>query len=185
MITLRLWMAALLCGRMKRNKGNFIMKIEEIKVKPIGIIHTSYTETKGMPVQGIFEKEGIGRVELFPEYLDGLKDIDGFSHLILIYCFDREDEEALVRAPLLEDDVHGIFAVRSPKRPNNIGLSIVKLEGLESNGLVFSQVDILDETPLLDIKPYVSYFDARGNVENGWLDKHFINGKVPERTILR
>ena len=182
---LRLWTAALLCGRMKKNKWNFIMKTEETRVKPIGIIHTPYKEIKGMPVQGVFEQEGMGRIELFPEYVDGLKDIHGFSHLILIYFFDREEEEVLVRAPLLEDDGRGIFAVRSPKRPNNIGLSIVKFEGLKSDGIIFSQVDMLDGTPLLDIKPYVSYFDARDDVKNGWFDKHFMNGKIPERTILR
>ena len=157
---------------------------KEIKIKPIGIIHTPYKEPKGIPIQGKFEKGITGRLELFPEYQDGLKDVEGFSHIILIYYFDRSKKEELVGKPFLEDETHGIFAIRSPHRPNHIGLSIVKIERVEKNVITFSEVDILDGTPLLDVKPYVSHFDSRDNVKNGWLDKHFKNGTIPKRTRL-
>jgi len=156
----------------------------DINMKPIGIIHTLCKEPKGMPIQGRFEKGVIGKVELFPEYKQGLKDIEGFSHIILIYHFDRSKDEKLISKPFLEDEPHGIFAIRSPHRPNHIGFSIVKLEKVEKNVIIFSEVDILDGTPLLDIKPYVSHFDSRENVKNGWLDKHFKNGKIPRRTRI-
>lgn len=157
---------------------------KEIKLRSIGIIHTPYKEPKGIPIQGRFKKGIIGLVEVFPEYQRGLKDIEGFSHLILIYYFDRAKEENLIGKPFLEDEPHGIFAIRSPKRPNHIGFSIVKLEKIKNNLITFSEVDILDGTPLLDIKPYVSHFDSRENVKNGWLDKHFKNGEIPQRTKL-
>ncbi len=156
----------------------------EIKLKPIGIIHTPYKEPKGMPIQGTFEKGVSGRAELFPEYEEGLKDIEGFSHIILIYYFNRSKREEFISRPFIEDETHGIFAIRSPHRPNHIGLSIVKLEGVEKNIVIFSEVDILDSTPLLDIKPFVSYFDSRENVKNGWLEKHFKHGKIPGRARL-
>ena len=156
----------------------------EIRVRPIGIIHTPYKEPKGMPIQGRFKKETIGTIEVFPEYRQGLKDIEGFSHLILIYYFHKEKEEKIIGKPFLEDEEHGIFAIRSPMRPNRIGISIVKLEKVEGNVITFSEVDILDETPLLDIKPYVSHFDSKENVKNGWIDKHFKDGKISQRTKL-
>jgi len=153
---------------------------KEIKLKPIGIIHTPYKEPKGMPIQGTFEKGTKGTIRLFPEYQAGLKDIKGFSHISLIYHFNRSKEERLVGKPFLEDREHGIFAIRSPHRPNHIGFSIVKLEKIHRNTITFSEVDILDGTPLLDIKPYVSHFDSRKNVKNGWLETHFKKGKIPK-----
>ncbi len=156
---------------------------KEIKLKPIGVIRTPYKEAKGMPIQGTFEPGVLGRLELWPEYKQGLKDVEGFSHLILIYYFDRAKEAQLVGKPFLEDEPHGIFAIRSPKRPNHLGLSIVKLEKIEDNVVTFSNVDILDNTPLLDIKPYVAHFDSRDNVKSGWLDKHFKNGQVPPQVF--
>jgi len=158
---------------------------KEIKLKPIGIIHTPYKEPKGIPIQGKFEKGVTGKVELFPEYKQGLKDIEGFSHIVLIYYFDRSKKEELLSKPFLEDEEHGIFAIRSPHRPNHIGFSIVKLEKVTNNIVTFSEVDILDGTPLLDIKPYVSHFDSRKKVKNGWLDKHFKTGKIPKRAKLK
>ena len=156
---------------------------KEIKLKPIGIIHTPYKEPKGIPIQGRFEKNTTGQIELFPEYQQGLKDIEGFSHLILIYYFNRAKEEKLIGRPFLEDELHGIFAIRSPIRPNHIGFSVVKLEKMENNIITFSEVDILDNTPLLDIKPYVSHFDARENVKNGWLEKHFTDSRMPNAKL--
>ena len=153
-------------------------------INPIGIIRTPYTEPKGMPIQGKFEKGVTGQAELFTEYQAGLKDIEGFSHLILVYYFDRAEKTEILSRPFLEDEEHGIFTIRSPHRPNHIGISIVRLEKVEKNILTFSEVDMLDGTPLLDIKPYVSHFDSRDGVTNGWLDKHFKSGDIPRRTRL-
>ncbi|MFC1658635.1 tRNA (N6-threonylcarbamoyladenosine(37)-N6)-methyltransferase TrmO [Candidatus Omnitrophota bacterium] len=157
---------------------------KEIRIKPIGIIHTPYKSPKGMPIQGKFRKKIKGAIELFPEYVQGLQGIEGFSHLILIYYFDKAKEEKLAGKPFLEDEPHGIFAIRSPMRPNHIGFSIVKLKKVEKNKITFSEVDIFDNTPLLDIKPYVSHFDSREDVKNGWLDKHFRSGNIPRRTRI-
>jgi len=157
---------------------------KEIKIKPIGVIHTPYKDPKGIPIQGKFKKGVMGTIRLFPKYQGGLKDIEGFSYIILIYHFDRSKEERLMGKPFLEDIEHGIFAIRSPHRPNHIGFSIVKLEKIESNIITFSEVDILNGTPLIDIKPYVSHFDSRENVKNGWIDKHFNSGEIPRRSKL-
>jgi len=154
---------------------------KEIKIKPIGIIHTPYREPKGMPIQGKFKKGIRGTIRLFSKYRIGLKDIEGFSHLILLYYFDRSKKEELIAKPFLEDREHGIFAIRSPHRPNHIGFSIVKLEEVKDNTIIFSEVDILDNTPLLDIKPYVKHFDSRHNVKSGWIDRHFKKGRIPKR----
>jgi tRNA-Thr(GGU) m(6)t(6)A37 methyltransferase TsaA len=156
----------------------------KITIKPIGIISTPYDDPSGMPIQGRFKDDVTGRVELFSEYWDGLKDLDGFSHAILIYHFNRAKEANLLGRPFLEDVDHGIFAIRSPKRPNHIGLSVVHIEGVEKGAIVFSEVDILNGTPLLDIKPYVSHFDAREDVKNGWIEKHFEDGSYPKRVIV-
>jgi len=157
----------------------------EIKLKPIGVIRTPYKESKGIPIQGKFKKGARGTIRLFPKYHPGLKDIGGFSHLILIYYFNRSKEERLTGKPYLEDKEHGIFAIRSPHRPNHIGFSIVKLEKVKYNIITFSEVDILDKTPLLDIKPYVKHFDSRDKVKNGWIEKHFKQCARPKRAVIR
>jgi tRNA-Thr(GGU) m(6)t(6)A37 methyltransferase TsaA len=157
---------------------------KEIKLKPIGVIHTPYKDSKGMPIQGQFKKGVKGRIEIFPRYKQGLKDIKGFSHLILIYYFNRSKEEKLIGKPFLEDVEHGIFAIRSPHRPNHLGFSIVKLKDVIGNTIIFSEVDMLNKTPLLDIKPYVAYFDYRKHVKNGWLKKHFQNNRAPQRVKI-
>jgi tRNA-Thr(GGU) m(6)t(6)A37 methyltransferase TsaA len=158
--------------------------MERIVIKPIGVINTPYKEPKGIPIQGKFEKSVAGSIRLFPEYQAGLKDIEGFSHLILIYYFNRSNAERLTGKPFLEAAEHGIFTIRSPHRPNHIGFSIVKLKSVKGNIITFTEVDILDNTPLLDIKPYVKHFDSRDRVKNGWIEKHFKSGKIPERTEL-
>jgi tRNA (adenine37-N6)-methyltransferase len=158
---------------------------KEINLKSIGIIKTPYKDPKGMPIQGTFEKGLTGTIKLFPEYKEGLKDLNGFSHLILIYSFNKSKNEDLRSKPFLEDEDHGIFAIRSPHRPNHIGISIVKLESINDCDIIFSEVDILDDTPLLDIKPYVSHFDSRTDVKSGWIDKHFKDDIVPGRTVIK
>lgn len=156
-----------------------------IALKPIGIIHTPYHEPKDIPIQGIFKSDVQGWIELEEQYQPGLKDLDGFSHAILIYYFHRSTEEYLQEKPYLEDETHGIFAIRSPHRPNHLGLSIVKLQRIDDNKIFFTEVDMLDGTPLLDIKPYSKYFDCREQVVSGWMEKHFQNGNIPARTILK
>ena len=158
---------------------------KSITIKPIGIINTPYKEPKGIPIQGKFEKGVTGTIRLLPKYQAGLKDIEGFSHIILIYLFNRSKEDRLTGKPFLEDVEHGIFAIRSPHRPNHIGFSIVKLEKVEGNTVTFSEVDMLDGTPLLDIKPYVAHFDSRKNVKNGWVERHFRGRKIPKKTRIK
>ncbi len=162
-----------------------IQKLTPIVLNPMGIIHTPYDEPKEIPIQGIFKSDVEGWVELEEKYQPGLKDLEGFSHAILIYYFHRSNEERLEGRPFLEDEIHGIFAIRSPHRPNHLGLSIVKINKIVDNRLYFSEVDMLDGTPLLDIKPYFKYFDCRENVISGWMEKHFQNGAIPERAILK
>ena len=128
---------------------------------------------KDIPIQGRFEPQAKAYIELEDKYTPGLKDLNGFSHAIIIYYFHESKKQQIQGKPFLENTTHGMFAIRSPHRPNHIGLSIVKIESIEKNKLHFSQVDVLDKTPVLDIKPYVKYFDARDNTTAGWLEKHF------------
>ncbi|MDD5069809.1 MAG: tRNA (N6-threonylcarbamoyladenosine(37)-N6)-methyltransferase TrmO [Candidatus Omnitrophica bacterium] len=157
---------------------------EKINVKPIGIINTPYKKPEGMPIQGKFEKNVIGTARIFSQYKKGLKGVEGFSHLILIYHFNHSKEEWLTGKPFLEDVERGIFAIRAPNRPNHIGFSIVKLKSVKGNTIIFTEVDILDKTPLLDIKPYVKHFDSRDKVKNGWIEKHFRKRQIPKRVKI-
>jgi tRNA-Thr(GGU) m(6)t(6)A37 methyltransferase TsaA len=159
--------------------------MENILMKPIGIIHSPYKQPKNIPIQGTFKADVEARIELKEEYVNGLKDLEQFSHAIILYLFHRSHEERLQSDPFLEDEAHGIFAIRSPHRPNHIGLSIVKIRRIEDNMLYFGEVDVLDQTPVLDIKPYIKYFDERQDVICGWVDKHFETGEIPDRTILK
>ena len=138
--------------------------------KPIGTIHSPYKEKYGVPIQGIFDPESKGRVDIFKEFEPGLRDVEGFSHLILLYLFDRSKGYNLICKPYMEDKNHGVFATRAPKRPNPIGLSVVRLEKREGPILYVAEVDILDETPLLDIKPFIPDIDHRENARVGWLE---------------
>ena len=159
--------------------------MNQITVNPIGKIHSPYKNAKNIPIQGRFLEEKTAYAEILPEFKEGLKDLEEFSHAILIYHFHKEKEEKLTAQPYLEKVNHGIFAVRSPYRPNRIGFSIVKIEDVTDNKLYFSQVDLFDGTPLIDIKPYVEHFDKRTNVKSGWIDKHFEKGEIPEQAILK
>ncbi len=156
-----------------------------ITLHPIGVIHSPYKAAKGTPIQGVFGKEVEAYVELKEKYVEGLKDLDGFSHAILLYYFHLSNKEEIVGKPYLEQEEHGIFAMRSPHRPNHIGLSIVKIKKIEGNRLYFTEVDVLDGTPVLDIKPYVKQFDSRPHATSGWIEKHFMNGKMPEQKTAK
>ena len=159
--------------------------MSQIIMNPIGTIHSPYKESKEIPIQGRFKDDAEAWLKLKKDYARGLKDLDKFSHCILIYYFHKSDKETIEGKPFLEDEKHGIFAIRSPHRPNHIGFSVVKIQRIQGNKLYFTQVDMIDGTPLLDIKPYVRYFDSREDVISGWLDKHFKNGKIPDKTIVR
>jgi tRNA-Thr(GGU) m(6)t(6)A37 methyltransferase TsaA len=159
--------------------------MENINMKPIGIIHTPYKTTTDIPIQGRFKENVKAIVEIKKNYVKGLKDLDKFSHAILLYYLHKSNKENIEGKPYLEDEKHGIFAIRSPHRPNHIGLSIVKIKNIKENKLYFTHVDMIDGTPLLDIKPFVKYFDNQEDVISGWLDKHFKNGKIPDKTIIR
>lgn len=141
---------------------------ESISYKPIGVIHTPYTRKEDAPIQGCFSPYNKGYIELFPEYLEGLRNIEGFSHLILIYHFHEAGECRLITKPFLDKEEKGIFSIRYFTRPNPIGLSIVKLISVKNNILEIGEVDMIDGTPLLDIKPYVPQFDIKQNVKDGW-----------------
>ena len=126
----------------------------DITYRPVGIIYTPFKEPRGTPIQPVAAAGVNGKVVIFPEYAEGLKDPEGFSHVILIYHF------------------HRVFSTRAPCRPNPIGISVVRLKRLEGNVLYVQDVDIVNETPLLDIKPYVPEFDVRAVEKTGWLEKN-------------
>jgi tRNA-Thr(GGU) m(6)t(6)A37 methyltransferase TsaA len=143
----------------------------KIEYASIGIIHSPFTEPEGMPVQPAGAKGVKGAVEVFEAFQGGLKDLDGFSHVVLLYHFHRSRGFSLHVVPFMDSKPRGLFATRAPKRPNPIGLSVVRLEKIEDGVLHIRNVDILDGTPLLDIKPYVPKFDALKKVRTGWLQK--------------
>jgi tRNA-Thr(GGU) m(6)t(6)A37 methyltransferase TsaA len=145
---------------------------DEITYKPIGIIHSPFKEPKGTPIQPLAAKGIDARVEVFPEYAEGLKDVEGFSHVILLYHFHLSKRSSLKLKPFMDEEEHGVFAMRGPSRPNSIGISVVHLMGIEGNILHIQDVDIVDKTPLLDIKPYVPEFDTREVEKIGWLEKN-------------
>jgi tRNA-Thr(GGU) m(6)t(6)A37 methyltransferase TsaA len=143
----------------------------KIELNPIGKIHSPFKQRENMPIQPTGDSAVQGSVEIFDEFKDGLKDLDGFSHIILLYAFDRSKEYDLQVIPFMDDTLRGVFATRAPKRPNPIGLSIVKLDRIENQTLHVQNIDILDGTPLLDIKPYVTDFDRPANVCSGWFEQ--------------
>ena len=147
--------------------------MNNIILKPIGIIRTPCTNVDNIPIQGTFESSIEGYIELDNKYRDGLIDLDKFSHAMLIYYFHCSSREDIISRPFLEDTEHGIFALRSPHRPNHLWMSTVKIKEIIDNKMYFTDVDMLDETPLLDIKPYVKYFDQRNNAVSGWVESHF------------
>lgn len=151
----------------------------------IGVIHSPYKKNENIPIQGRFKDNVEAWVDLKEKYVMGLKDLDKFSHVILLYYFHKSKEEKIQGKPFLENDTHGIFAIRSPNRPNHIGMSIVKINHIKDNKLYFTKVDMIDGTPLLDIKPYVKYFDNQEDVISGWLEKHFKNGKISHKSIIK
>jgi tRNA-Thr(GGU) m(6)t(6)A37 methyltransferase TsaA len=135
----------------------------------IGKIHSPFTDPRKMPIQPVGATGSRGHIVLNPAYREGLKDLDGFSHIFLLYHFHRTQKSQLMIKPFLDETPRGIFATRAPVRPNPIGLSVVQLERIEDNILYVCNIDVLDGTPLLDIKPFVPEFDQPENTRIGWL----------------
>ena len=140
-----------------------------IHFQPIGIIQTEHLHAAGTPIQPTAAKDCLGKIILNPELVIGLQDLDGFSHIILLYFLDRIKNSKLLVKPFMDDTERGVFATRAPSRPNPIGLSVVKLIRIEGNIITFSGADMLNNTPLLDIKPYVPLFDPPSVEKIGWL----------------
>ncbi|MFH1017140.1 MAG: tRNA (N6-threonylcarbamoyladenosine(37)-N6)-methyltransferase TrmO [Pseudomonadota bacterium] len=150
-----------------------------VTYKPIGVIRSGHHIAEQTPIQPVYAKGCKGRVEVFPEFAEGLRDLEGFSHVYLIYHLHKGGPAKLVVKPFLQDVDRGVFSTRSPRRPNAIGMSIVELIRRDGNVLHIDSVDILDGTPLLDIKPYTTRFDRIEGTRNGWHDE------VDEETAKR
>ena len=142
----------------------------EITLRPIGYLETRFNDIADMPIQPSVLADTRGKAVLDEKFVPGLKDLDGFSHIILLFLLHKISGYQLEVVPFMDTLPHGIFATRSPKRPNRIGMSIVRVESVVGNIVHFKGVDMLNGSPLLDIKPYYSYFDQQTQVRNGWLE---------------
>ncbi len=145
--------------------------MQKIQYKPIGCIHSPFHDIADMPIQPIGAKGIAGTIEIHPQYTEGLKDLEVFSHVILIYHFHLAKSYSLKVKPFLDKQLRGVFATRAPKRPNPIGISVARLKRIEGDILYIEDIDVVDGTPLLDVKPYVPEFDAREVYKIGWLSK--------------
>lgn len=150
----------------------------DIKMNPIGYIYTPFESVENMPIQPAGAEGVEGRLVVKPEYVEGLADIEEFSHIMLLYYLHQIKDPQLTVVPFLDNQPHGIFATRSPKRPNQIGISVVKLTRVEQDTLYIKNIDVLNETPVLDIKPYFIDFDHHDACRFGWYEKAM--GKVKE-----
>jgi len=148
---------------------------------PIGVLRTSFRSKDEAPIQGAFAPDALGVVEVYEEFAAGLDDIEGFSHLILLYVFDRGGAVDLRPVPFLDDRPHGIFATRNPRRPNRLGMTVVALDRREGARLHVRHVDALDGTPVVDIKPYVHRFDSVPHASEGWFAGREDRPKPPDR----
>jgi tRNA-Thr(GGU) m(6)t(6)A37 methyltransferase TsaA len=149
-----------------------------LELNPIGIVHSPFRQAAGTPIQASRAGDAVSTVEVFPAFAEGLKDLDGFDRIWLLYWFDRAAAPRLIVTPYLDDQPHGVFATRAPVRPNPIGMSAVRLLRIDGGTLHVAEVDILDGTPLLDIKPYAPQFDHLPAERTGWL------GQASERRRL-
>jgi tRNA-Thr(GGU) m(6)t(6)A37 methyltransferase TsaA len=140
-----------------------------MELKPIGILHTSFRTKENCPIQPLYAADTLGRVEIYEQYAAELKDIESFSHIYLLYQFDRAGAVELIRPTFLDDEPHGVFATRHPCRPNRIVMSIVRVIRRDNNVLEVEGLNVLDQTPLLDIKPYIPRFDRIVDASEGWL----------------
>ena len=143
-------------------------ELAPVTLQPIGLVRSPFADIEGMPIQAAASVGLTGTIELDPAYGEGLADLEGFSHLILLYHLHRVRAPRLTVTPFLDAQPRGVFATRSPTRPNAIGLSTVRLLAIRGTTLDIADLDILDGTPLLDIKPYVPAFDDRSDARIGW-----------------
>lgn len=143
--------------------------MKDVVYKPIGVVHSPFKAPQDVPIQSVAAEGVMGHVEVAREYVEGLRDVEGFSHLILIYHCHLAQKYSLLVRPFLDENLHGVFSTRAPSRPNPVGVSIVRLIKIEKNILHIQDVDIIDGTPLLDIKPFVPDFDQRKAERIGWL----------------
>jgi tRNA (adenine37-N6)-methyltransferase len=146
--------------------------MDPIIIHPIGMIHTPHTDINNMPIQPIAAEGCTGYIEVFPEYKEGLQDLEGFSHITLLFHFHKINGFQLKVVPFMDNQERGIFSCKAPKRPNAIGTSTVKIQKIEDNLVFIDQVDMLDGTPLIDIKPFYPRYDNRFDVTIGWLEKN-------------
>ena len=147
------------------------MPKDTFSYEPIGVIRTPFESPDGMPIQPVGADSTEGTVEIDPSYADGLADLEGFSHCILLYHFHASGEDAPPSVePFLDDERRGVFSTRAPQRPNPIGLSVVSVESVEGRQLTVGGIDVVDGTPLLDVKPFVPEFDVPSETETGWMD---------------
>lgn len=147
------------------------MSGDQLAYEPIGTIRSPFDSPDGMPIQPAGANAIEGIVEVDESYAGGLKDLDGFSHCILLYHFHAAAEGASLRVePFLDDEERGVFATRAPRRPNPIGISIVEIEDVTARTVLVNGIDVVDGTPLLDIKPFVPAFDVPERAKTGWLD---------------
>jgi len=140
-----------------------------IVYRPIGVIHSPFRDQEGMPIQPAGAQRTPGWVEINDDYVGGLRNLEGFSHIILLYHFHLSDGYDLELTPFLDNAKRGLFATRAPRRPNPIGLSIVRLVGIEGKTIKIEDIDVVDGTPLLDIKPYIPAFDVITDATSGWV----------------
>jgi tRNA-Thr(GGU) m(6)t(6)A37 methyltransferase TsaA len=143
----------------------------KITFTPIGIIHSPFHTLTEMPIQPTGKASRPGVVEVYPEFAPALKDLDGFSHIYLLYCFHRVQQVELTVVPFMDTQPRGLFATRAPRRPNPIGLSLVELVRVDENRLHIANLDVLDGTPLLDIKPYIPEFESAQGIRIGWVEQ--------------
>jgi len=148
--------------------GKHVECPKDVVFRPIGIIHSALKKKEETPIQPVYARGIKGSVEIFDEYTDGLHDLEGFSHIYLLYHFHKAGDVRLVVRPFVDDMPRGVFATRAPCRPNPIGVSLVRLNQIRGDILDIEDIDVLDGTPLLDIKPYISRFDSRDSVRCGW-----------------
>lgn len=161
---------------------------DQFEYEPIGVIRTPFESPDGMPIQPVGDAAVEGTVELKEAYTDGLKDLDGFTHCILLYHFHASGDAAPLQVePFLDDEQRGIFATRAPQRPNPIGLSVVEIKAVSEQTVTVDGIDVVDQTPLLDIKPFVPEFDVPTDAETGWLtaSKSAIQSKQADERFLR
>ena len=151
---------------------------EQIQYYPIGVIHSQFTKIEGMPIQPSGGTQFDGHIEIFEQFSEGLKDLDGFSHVFLIYHFHNSKGFSLITKPFLDETPRGVFSTRSPRRPNPVGLSIVRIKSISDNIIYIKDIDILDGTPLIDIKPFVSDIDNRTDTTRGWIDDKAVQFRV-------